>query len=75
MKSVNDVKNSIVNQQLHMMLHIKNTTYSSGNLNGIPQWRDRKRLHELIEKVYNDDYLLTKKDFQFLESLHQKYKF
>lgn len=75
MKSVNDVYESVVSQQLHMLIHIKNTIYQSGNLNGIPQWRDRRRLHELTEKVKEDGYLLTKKDFQFLESLHQKYKF
>jgi hypothetical protein len=44
-------------------------------MNGIPQWRDRKRLHDLIQKVKEDGYLLTKKDFQFLESLVLKYKF
>jgi hypothetical protein len=74
MKSVNDVYESVVSQQLHMLIHIKNTIYQSGNLNGIPQWRDRKRLHKVIEKVYDTDYLLTKKDFQFLDSLYQKYK-
>lgn len=75
MKSVNDVYESVVSQQLHMLIHIKNTIYQSGNLNGIPQWRDRRRLHELTEKVKEDGYLLTKKDFQFLESLFLKYNF
>ena len=74
MKSVNDVYKSVVNQELHMLIHIEDTIYQSGNLNGIPQWRDRKRLHNIIEKVYDTDYLLTKKDFQFLDSLYQKYK-
>lgn len=74
MKSVNDVYESVVSQQLHMLINIKDTIYQSGNLNGIPQWRDRKRLHKVIEKVYDTDYLLTKKDFQFLDSLYQKYK-
>lgn len=75
MKSVKDVYESVVSQQLHMLIHIKNTIYQSGNLNGIPQWRDRRRLHELTEKVKEDGYLLTKKDFQFLESLFLKYNF
>ena len=48
--------------------------YSSGNLNGIPQWRDRKRLHTLTEKFSAGNYLLSKKDFNFLESLYFKYK-
>jgi hypothetical protein len=74
MKSVNDVKESIVNQQLYMLFHIKNTIYQSGNLNGVIQWRDRKRLRELTELVYSSDYMLTKKDFQFLDSLYRKYK-
>ena len=74
MKSVNDIYESVVSQQLHMLIHIKSTIYQSGNLNGIQQWRDRKRLHKVIEKVYDTDYLLTKKDFQFLDSLYQKYK-
>ena len=74
MKSVNDVYKSVVNQELHMLIHIEDAIYQSGNLNGIPQWRDRKRLHNIIEKVYDTDYLLTKKDFQFLDSLYQKYK-
>jgi hypothetical protein len=75
MKSVNDVMGSIVNQQLNMLTYLKTIIYSSGNLNGIPQWRDRSRLRKLIENVYENNYILTKKDFQFLESLHQKYKF
>lgn len=74
MKSVNDVMVSIVNQQLHMLFHIKKTIYASGNLNGIPQWRDRSRLKKLTENVCENDYILTKKDFQFLDSLYQKYK-
>lgn len=74
MKSVNDVMESIVNQQLYMMFHIKKTIYSSGNLIGIPQWRDRSKLHKLINEVYDKNYILTKKDFQFLDSLYQKYK-
>jgi hypothetical protein len=43
-------------------------------MKGIPQWRDRKRLHQLTEKFGEENYLLSKKDFQFLESLHFKYK-
>jgi hypothetical protein len=74
MKFVNDVKHNMVCQQLNMLSYIKNIIYSSGNLNGISQWRDRKRLHEFMENIHNDGYLLTKKDFEFLVSLYQKYK-
>ena len=74
MKSVTDVYQSVWNQQLILLKEIKNTIYSSGNLKGIPQWRDRKRLYQLTEKFKDESYLLSKKDFQFLESLHFKYK-
>ena len=70
-----EVYESILRQQLHMLHYIKDVVWGSGNMNGIPQWRDRKRLHQLTEKVTEDGYLLTKKDFQFLESLVLKYKF
>jgi|TARA_R110001592_G_scaffold352503_1_gene650399 hypothetical protein len=74
MKSVTDVYQSVWNQQLILLKEIKNTIYSSGNLKGIPQWRDRKRFYQLEQKHSAGEYLLSKKDFQFLESLHFKYK-
>jgi hypothetical protein len=74
MKNVTDVYNSIWNQQKHLLNEIHRIIYSSGNLKGIPQWRDRKRFYQLEQKYSAGDYLLSKKDFQFLESLHFKYK-
>ena len=74
MKNVNDVRLSIINQQLNMLCYIKTLIFQSGNLNGIPQWRDRSKLMKLIENVYNNDTFLTSKDFLFLERLHLKYK-
>ena len=74
MKDINTVYSSIWNQQRTLLREIKSIVYSSGNLKGIPQWRDRKRLHQLTEKFNQQNYLLSKKDFQFLESLHYKYK-
>ena len=74
MKSVTDVYNSIWIQQKHLLNEIHRVVYSSGNLKGIPQWRDRKRLHILTKKFDEGNYLLSKKDFQFLESLYFKYK-
>jgi len=75
MTNVIDVKNSIMNQQLHLLMYIRVVVYGSGNVNGIPQWRDRNKLHKLIEESFNTDYLFTQRDFQFLERLHLKYKF
>ena len=74
MKKVSDVYQSVWNQQKHLLTELKKVVYSSGNLKGIPQWRDRTRLHKLTEKFKDESYLLSKKDFQFLESLHFKYK-
>jgi len=74
MKNVSDVYQSVWNQQKHLLTELKKVVYSSGNLKGIPQWRDRKRLYNLNLKFSDDNYLLSKKDFQFLESLHFKYK-
>lgn len=74
MKSVTKVYESIWNQQRFLLNEIHGVVYSSGNMKGIPQWRDRKRLHQLSEKFGEGNYLLSKKDFQFLESLYYKYK-
>ena len=74
MKSVTKVYESIWNQQRFLLKEIHDVVYSSGNMKGIPQWRDRKRLHQLSEKFGVGNYLLSKKDFQFLESLYYKYK-
>jgi len=74
MKEVKDVYQSIWNQQMILLKEIKKVIYSSGNLKGIPQWIDRKRFYQLETKYSAENYLLSKKDFQFLESLHFKYK-
>lgn len=74
MKSVTKVYESIWSQQRFLLKEIHEVVYSSGNMKGIPQWRDRKRLHILSEKFKEGNYLLSKKDFQFLESLYFKYK-
>jgi len=74
MKNVTKVYESIWNQQKHLLNEMYKVVYSSGNMKGIPQWRDRKRLHQLVEKFDAGNYLLSKKDFQFLESLYFKYK-
>ena len=78
MKSVRTVYESIWFQQNMLLKEIYEVVYSSGNMKGIPQCRDRKRLNQIMEKFgvnkKEKNYLLTRKDFQFLESLHYKYK-
>ena len=78
MKDVRTVYESIWFQQNMLLKEIYEVVYSSGNMKGIPQWRDRKRLNQIMEKFgvnkKEKNYLLTRKDFQFLESLHYKYK-
>jgi hypothetical protein len=74
MNNVTDVYNSIWNQQKMLLNEIHKVYNSSGNMKGIPQWRDRKRLYQLTEKFDAGNHLLSKKDFQFLESLYFKYK-
>ncbi len=43
MKNVTDVYESIWNQQKHLLNEIYKVVYSSGNMKGIPQWREIKR--------------------------------
>jgi len=74
MENISTVYNSIWNQQRYLLSEIHRIVYSSGNMKGIPQWRDRKRLYKLTDKFNEGNYLLSQKDFQFLESLHFKYK-
>ena len=47
MKEVTDVYQSVWNQQRALLREVKVIIYSSGNLKGIPQWSDRKRLYQL----------------------------
>ena len=75
MKSVRSVKSSIMMQQCHLLRYIGDVVYSSGNINGIPQWLDRSKLYKLTDEALNTDYLFTQRDFEFLERLHLKYKF
>ena len=56
-----------------MVNYIWNIIWKSGDTKGIPQWRDRNRLHKLDVKLKKESYLLTYKDFQFLDSMYQKY--
>ena len=68
------VHNSMLMQQKMFLDEITNIVYASGNLRGIPQWRDRNRLYKLKQQLLTREYLLSMKDFQFLESLFHKYK-
>ena len=60
MKDVKNVYDSIWFQQNMLLKEIYEVVYSSGNMKGIPQWRDRKRLHQLMEKFMEQNYLLSK---------------
>tara|TARA_B110000285_G_scaffold200432_1_gene234339 strand:+ start:506 stop:727 length:222 start_codon:yes stop_codon:yes gene_type:complete len=71
---IEKIYDNIKNQQLYVLQSTRDVIYTSGNMMGIPQWIDRNKLHKLIKTV-EDGRLLTKKDFQFLESLVLKYKF
>jgi hypothetical protein len=68
------IHNSILMQQKLLVDAVANHVYASGNLNGIPQWRDRHRLYKLRKQLLTREYLLSMNDFQFLESLFYKYK-
>jgi len=74
MKDVRTVFVSMRHQQKRLMDYVHDIVYSSGNMRGIPQWRDRNRLFKLMKKFHETQYLLSEKDFQFLESLYFKYK-
>jgi hypothetical protein len=71
---IEDVYRTMRQQQSKLLDSIVEIVYMSGNMRGIPQWRDRNRLYKLRDRFVNEDYLLTIKDFQFLESLYYKYK-
>jgi hypothetical protein len=64
---------SIQTQQVHMINYIWSLIWESGDTFGVPQWRDRNRLYKLGNKLKSETYLLTYRDFQFLESMCSKY--
>ena len=72
-EKITNLRESIKMQQIHMVNHIWDIIWTSGDTKGIPQWRDRNRLHKLDVKLKKESYLLTYKDFQFLDSMYQKY--
>jgi hypothetical protein len=43
------------------------------HIKGIMAWRDKKRLLTISNKVLKDRVTLSYKDFQFLDSIVQKY--
>ena len=71
---ITKIYQNIINQQVRVLYSTKLVVWESGNMRGIPQWIDRNKLHKLT-KLVEAGTLLTKKDFQFLESLVLKYKF
>tara|TARA_B110000858_G_scaffold187115_1_gene231016 strand:+ start:217 stop:438 length:222 start_codon:yes stop_codon:yes gene_type:complete len=72
-----EIKRIFENTLSYQMLTVNEVidiVWGSGNMKGIPQWEDRSNLHKLSNKL-KEEILLTKKDFQFLETLLFKYKF
>ena len=72
-EKIRNLRESTKMQQIHMIKHIWDIIWKSGDTKGIPQWRDRNRLYKLDTKLKKESYLLTYKDFQFLDSMYQKY--
>jgi hypothetical protein len=72
-EKIRNLRESIKMQQIHMVNHIWDIIWKSGDTKGIPQWRDRNRLYKLDVKLKKESYLLSYKDFQFLDSMYQKY--
>lgn len=71
---IEEVYRTMRQHQCRLLDSITEIVYTSGNMRGIPQWRDRNRLYKLRDTFMKEEYLLTIKDFQFLESLCYKYK-
>lgn len=61
-------------RQIHIINLVWNIIWESRNTDGLMQWRDRNKLHKLTHKLKTESYLLTYDDFQFLESIYDKYK-
>lgn len=58
----------------HMVQAIKEVLYSNPlHIRGVMQYRDKKRLNEIENKVEKDRVTLSYKDFQFLQSIVEKY--
>ena len=72
-EKIRNLRESMKMQQIHMVNHIWDIIWKSGDTKGIPQWRDRNRLYKLDVKLKKESYLLSYKDFQFLDSMYQKY--
>lgn len=72
-EKIRNIRESTKIQQIHIINHIWKIIWKSNHTKGIPQWRDRNRLHKLDVKLKKESYLLSYKDFQFLDSMYQKY--
>lgn len=72
-EKIRNLRESTKIQQIHIINHIWKIIWESNHTKGIPQWRDRNRLYKLHTKLKKESYLLTYTDFQFLDSMYQKY--
>ena len=58
----------------HFIQSVKEIVYSNPkHIRGIWSYKDKKRLYELEIKVQKNRLTLSYKDFQFLESIVEKY--
>lgn len=58
----------------HMLAQIRNVIYSNKeHLRGIEAYEDKKRLLQLWNRVTEQEQLLNMSDFQFLETMFEKY--
>jgi len=46
---------------------------SKHHLKGVDAYKDKKKIHDLEIKIRDKGQLMTIKDLQFLETIHEKY--
>ena len=63
-----------LNRHKHMLAQIRKVIYSNkDHIRGIEPYEDKKRLLQLWNRVTEQEQLLNMSDFQFLESMFEKY--
>jgi|TARA_Y100000361_G_C11089438_1_gene305623 hypothetical protein len=61
-------------RHFHFVRSAKEVLYNNPkHIKGLFSYRDKKRLYDLEEKVQKKRQTLSHKDFQFLESIVEKY--
>ena len=63
-----------LNRHKHMLAQIRQVIYSNkDHIRGIEPYEDKKRLLQLWNRVTEQEQLLNMADFQFLETMFEKY--